>query len=110
METTSPSPSIAFNSQVGGHGGILSSSDGAVIIKPCLPLEAAFYKALSSNSAYAPLTTIVPKFYGTLALHGHLDEEGDIIQGHVPLSDPETEKDEPLYHPMCFLLLLDGHY
>ncbi|GJJ11869.1 hypothetical protein Clacol_006107 [Clathrus columnatus] len=107
----SPSPSIALDSQVGGHGGILSSSDGAVIIKPCLPLEAAFYKTLSSNEMYSQLASIVPRFYGTLTLHGRLDESGNIISepeggGDTPLLDvSETEKDEPL---MFFVIFLEN--
>lgn len=106
METL-PSPSIAFDSQVGGHGGILSSSDGAVIIKPCLPLEASFYKTVLANGIYSQLATIVPQFYGTLSLHGHLDEQGAIVEGrhhsHSPSPDSETEKDEPFFLPVLFL-------
>ena len=70
---------------------MLSSADGSVIIKPCLPLEIEFYNALSSKDGYGHLLPHVPKFYGTLKLHGKMDEHGNI--GAVGSED--GEKDEP---------------
>lgn len=83
---------IPLATQVGGHDGVLSSADGSVVIKPCLPLEIEFYTALSSNDAFAHLLPHVPKFYGTLKLHGRMDEHGNI--GAADAEDEETGKDE----------------
>ncbi|KAF8507999.1 hypothetical protein JB92DRAFT_3083974 [Gautieria morchelliformis] len=84
---------VPLDTQVGGHDGLLSSADGSVIIKPCLPLEIDFYNALSSNDAFAHLLPHVPKFYGTLRLHGRMDENGNIDVADA--DDEETGKDEP---------------
>ncbi|EJD47969.1 SAICAR synthase-like protein [Auricularia subglabra TFB-10046 SS5] len=62
----------ALKSQVGGHPGVLSSQDGSLIIKPCLHPELEFYQEIASNPALKHLKPIVPKFYGTLQLHGQL--------------------------------------
>jgi hypothetical protein len=83
----------ALSSQVGGHAGMLSSEDGTLVIKPCLPLEKEFYTALAVDVAAAttavdwgeggdnlrrtsgPFTHLspwVPKFYGVLRLEGHV--------------------------------------
>lgn len=62
----------ALKSQVGGHPGVLSSQDGSLIIKPCLHPELEFYQEIASNPALKHLKPIVPRFYGTLQLHGQL--------------------------------------
>lgn len=84
---------VHLDTQVGGHDGVLSSADGAVVIKPCLPLEIDFYTALSSNNAFLHLLPHVPKFYGTLKLHGRMDEHGNIDAADT--KDEQTGKDEP---------------
>lgn len=83
---------VQLETQVGGHDGVLSSADGSVVIKPCLPPEIEFYNALSSNAALAYLRPHVPKFYGTLKLHGRMDEHGNIVDAAD--ADGETGKDE----------------
>ena len=68
---------VALASQVGGHAGILSSDDGALVIKPCLPLEEAFYDALSDAEKVGPFDALrpwVPVYYGTLRLEGKAPE------------------------------------
>ncbi|KAF8528176.1 SAICAR synthase-like protein [Hysterangium stoloniferum] len=69
---------VPLDTQVGGHKGVLSSEDGSVIIKPCRHREGSFYSTLSSTKTFARLLPYVPKFYGTLKLHGKLDEQGNI--------------------------------
>ncbi|KAF8305540.1 SAICAR synthase-like protein, partial [Clavulina sp. PMI_390] len=91
-DTASPAPSsqqeevpARFSAQVGGHGGVLSSADGSLLIKPAAPTEKAFYDALASSlpgqtdtddnpelSAFEPLRKWVPTFYGTLRLEGRV--------------------------------------
>jgi inositol-polyphosphate multikinase len=93
LTPTSMTTTVPLDTQVGGHDGLLSSADGSVIIKPCLPLEIDFYTALSSNDAFAHLLPHVPKFYGTLKLHGRMDEDGNIDAADA--EDEETGKDEP---------------
>jgi len=77
MTPTAITP-VPFDVQVGGHIGVLSSEDGSVIIKPCRHREKTFYSTLSSTEAFARLLPYVPNFYGTLKLHGKLDEQGNI--------------------------------
>lgn len=93
---TACSAAHALDSQVGGHAGVLSSDDGSLVIKPCLPLERQFYDDLAASSAasvlaeaaedapalspFEALRPWVPKYYGTLRLEGrarHVGEGGE---------------------------------
>jgi hypothetical protein len=83
----------ALSNQIGGHAGILSSGDGSLVIKPCLPLERQFYDDLAASSAasvlaegmqdvpalspFEALRPWVPKYYGTLRLEGRARQVGD---------------------------------
>jgi len=55
-----------LDSQVGGHAGVLTTEDGLLIIKPCLPKELEFYNQLAVDERLALLRPFVPKMYGTL--------------------------------------------
>ena len=90
---SSSSTPVHLDTQVGGHDGVLSSADGSVIIKPCLPLEVEFYTAVSWNESFAHLRRFVPKFYGTLKLQGQMDEQGNITAAE----GVEQGKDELRY-------------
>ncbi|KAF8888239.1 hypothetical protein BD779DRAFT_1470287 [Infundibulicybe gibba] len=58
----------ALDSQVGGHAGVLTSEDGAILIKATLPAESQFYQSLSrADSGFAPLKPFVPAFHGVIA-------------------------------------------
>ncbi|THH31858.1 hypothetical protein EUX98_g2303 [Antrodiella citrinella] len=63
-------------SQVGGHGGVMTSEDGSLLIKPALPVEISFYQSVGSDPGFAPLRPFIPKFYGTLKLEGQLEVGG----------------------------------
>lgn len=114
---TSGSGAHTLESQVGGHAGVLSSDDGALIIKPTLPLEKEFYDDLAASAApsvldglgepergdesaapalspFEALRPWVPKYYGTLKLEGRARSAGD--NGETVLEDvPEIKnKDE----------------
>ena len=56
----------ALSSQVGGHPGVMTTEDGSLIIKPCLPAELDFYNSIATDDRLAPLRPFVPKMYGTL--------------------------------------------
>lgn len=119
---TSGSGAHTLASQVGGHAGVLSSDDGALIIKPTLHLEKEFYDDLAASSsaslsmglteedggeeesdvpvpvpALSPFEALrpwVPKYYGTLRLEGRARSTGE--NGETVLEDvPEIKnKDE----------------
>jgi hypothetical protein len=57
---------IPLTSQVGGHAGVRSSSDGSQIMKPCLTAERQFYETVVSKDVqgFKLLAKHVPKFYG----------------------------------------------
>lgn len=70
---------IPLFAQVGGHGGINTTEDGSLIIKPALPLELQFYQTTLSDPKLERLQEFIPVFYGTLKLEGKVDEtnQGD---------------------------------
>ncbi|KAI0668333.1 SAICAR synthase-like protein [Trametes maxima] len=98
MASESATKHVPLASQVGGHPGVLTSEDGALVIKPALAHEVAFYQSVTSNPDFAPLRPYVPKFYGTLRLEGKVDESaGAPAQGEpikVVATGDESEKDE----------------
>ncbi|KAI0034998.1 hypothetical protein K488DRAFT_44224 [Vararia minispora EC-137] len=61
---------VELVNQVGGHAGVQTTEDGSLLIKPTLPLEHEFYAALAREPDLEPLRPHVPKFLGTLKLHG----------------------------------------
>jgi inositol-polyphosphate multikinase len=65
---------IPLSAQVGGHPGVLTSEDGALLIKPAIPTEVQFYQAVLSEPVLEPLRPYVPQFLGTLRLEGEVDE------------------------------------
>lgn len=67
--------------QVGGHGGVSTSEDGSLLIKPALPREVTFYERLTSDPTFAALRPYIPKYYGTLRLEGKV-EDGDLKTLH----------------------------
>lgn len=90
-----------LTSQVGGHEGIQTTEDGALIIKPAKPLEHHFYKDTLANPALAPLRQWIPTYLGTLSLEGQSTADGlTSVEGI-----PEGEKDEcstiGSYHTQC---------
>ena len=64
-------------SQVGGHDGVQSTSDGSLIIKPALPAEAAFYQRLAQDGKLEELRAFTPKFLGTLTLEEQASASGE---------------------------------
>jgi hypothetical protein len=93
---------IPFAGGVGGHDGIMSTLNEALIIKPCNCVERSFYEALATSSMafyhdkevdmeaggqiaagstnlsrspspFEALCPWIPRFYGTLRLEGRVD-------------------------------------
>ncbi|TCD66411.1 hypothetical protein EIP91_001402 [Steccherinum ochraceum] len=92
--------------QVGGHAGVTTTEDGALIIKPALPVEIAFYQSVVSEAGFAPLRPFIPKFYGTLKVAGQLDTKGstpgEIDLTHLrPTKDDRRDKDESRFIWNC---------
>lgn len=84
----------SLSGQVGGHPGVLASDDEAVIVKPALPAEAAFYTQIAEgHPALAKLRPFVPSYYGMLQLAGSAPPEG-IDAGLLapPTNIPDAEK------------------
>jgi len=77
MSTSSNSTAhiVPLASQVGGHPGVETTEDGSLLIKPALAREVRFYQTLSSDSTFAALRPFVPKFLGTLKLHGSTEPQ-----------------------------------
>ncbi|KAH8101980.1 SAICAR synthase-like protein [Phellopilus nigrolimitatus] len=114
-QPTAPSPDPgalrALAAQVGGHPGVLATADGALVVKPCLPRERAFYALLARGDPRAArLRPFAPLFYGTLRLEGRVPDAGagalaalggvaavaaaaDAEQGLVPAPE-DANKDE----------------
>lgn len=91
----------ALDTQVGGHPGVLSSEDGSLIIKPCLPTELAIYEQLAQGEPrLARLQPFVPKFFGTLKLQGKVKEEVGLSEAegtpilHQELNPPPDHQDK----------------
>ncbi|KAI0004966.1 SAICAR synthase-like protein [Russula compacta] len=99
-ESADPSPTelqpLAY--QVGGHGGIQVTGDGALIVKPALPLELQFYQNDLPSPALASLRRWVPTYLGMLRLEGQNTSEGLASVEGVP----ESEKDE---YPLILVVL-----
>jgi hypothetical protein len=67
--------------RVAGHeDGVLASSSGAVVVKPCQPAELAFYTNLGPKLSETFVGTWTPKFYGTLQLQGKMNQNGELEQ------------------------------
>ncbi|CAK5284054.1 unnamed protein product [Mycena citricolor] len=74
--TPSPTPTHAFQFQVGGHAGnMMSTDDDALIIKKALPRELEFYEtvAASTDPQVDALRPFIPTFLGTLSLADDVD-------------------------------------
>jgi hypothetical protein len=71
----------ALDGQVGGHAGVLTTEDGLLIIKPCLPKELEFYNLLAVDERLAPLRPFVPKMYGTLKQMDPAEGAAALAQG-----------------------------
>jgi hypothetical protein len=82
-----------FSYQVGGHKGMQIIGEGALIVKPTLPLELQFYQNILASPALSPLRPWVPTYLGTLHLEGQNTAEGIANVGGIP----ESEKDECSY-------------
>jgi len=70
-----------LDSQVGGHAGVMTTEDGLLIIKPCLPKELEFYNQLAVNEPFAPLRPFIPKMYGTLKQMDSADGAAALASG-----------------------------
>ncbi|KAF3930463.1 hypothetical protein ABW20_dc0108396 [Dactylellina cionopaga] len=55
-----------FSHAAAGHEGVLRDESGALLIKPCLPKEVAFYQSAADHPAFAKW---MPTFMGTLQLN-----------------------------------------
>jgi 1D-myo-inositol-tetrakisphosphate 5-kinase/inositol-polyphosphate multikinase len=90
-----------LTSQVGGHKGIQTTEDGALIIKPAKHLERQFYQDSLADPALAPLRQWLPTYFGTLRLEGQSTADGLASVEGIP----EGEKDEfpaiSLYCTQC---------
>lgn len=78
-----------FAYQVGGHKKMQVIGEGALIVKPTLPLELQFYQGIQSNPALSSLRPWVPTYLGTLRLEGQNTAEGIASVEGIP----ETEKE-----------------
>ncbi|KAH9045457.1 SAICAR synthase-like protein [Lactarius pseudohatsudake] len=65
-----------LTSQVGGHKGIQTSHDGALLFKPALPHELQFYQNSLADPALASLRQWIPTYLGTLRLEGQMTADG----------------------------------
>jgi 1D-myo-inositol-tetrakisphosphate 5-kinase/inositol-polyphosphate multikinase len=99
---------VPLEYQMGGHKGVLSSTDGSVVIKPCLPQETEFYNAAFADPQLENLRTIMPTFYGTLRLQGRVDlDASGAVSGDIkPLEQDVEEKDKPIIMALPFLNIL----
>lgn len=88
--SASASAPVALTYQVGGHKGIQTIGDGALLVKPALPLELQFYQDSLGDPALAPLRQWVPTYLGTLRLEGQSTADGLVSMEGIP----EGEKDE----------------
>ena len=76
--------------QVGGHKGIHTIGEGALLVKPAVPLELHFYQHSLAEPALAPLRQWVPTYLGILRLQGQSTADGLMNLEGIP----EGEKDE----------------
>ena len=91
MADESSAPSVSYPlTQVGGHKGIQTIGDGALLVKPTVPLELQFYQQSLAEPALAPLRQWVPTYLGTLRLQGQSTADGLVSLEGIP----EGEKDE----------------
>ena len=82
-----------FAYQVGGHKGMQITGEGALIVKPTLPLELQFYQNILASPALSSLRPWVPTYLGTLRLEGQYTADGIVSVEGIP----EAEKDECSY-------------
>lgn len=88
-----PNSAQPFMHQVGGHKGMRVLGEGALVMKPTVPLELQFYQNILASPALASLRRWVPTYLGTLRLEGQNTAEGiSSIEGI-----PDNEKDECLW-------------
>jgi hypothetical protein len=93
---------LAF--QVGGHKGIQMTEDGALLMKPVLPLELQFYQSIIADPSLARLRQWVPTYLGTLRLEGRNTAEGLRNIDDIP----EYERDEYIdYHQSTMAMKAD---
>ncbi|KAI9466966.1 hypothetical protein BJY52DRAFT_1235592 [Lactarius psammicola] len=78
-----------LTSQVGGHTGIQTTDDGALLIKPALPHELQFYQDSLTDPALAPLRQWVPNYLGTLRLEGQSTADGLANVEGIPEGEKE---------------------
>ncbi len=91
-----------FEYQVGGHKGMQVTGEGALIVKPALPLELQFYQNILASPALSLLRPWVPTYLGTLRLEGQNTAEGIASVEGIP----ENEKDERSYHYFTLMAML----
>ncbi|KAH9179751.1 hypothetical protein EDB89DRAFT_1841720 [Lactarius sanguifluus] len=87
-----------LTAQVGGHKGIQTSHDGALLFKPALPHELQFYQNSLADPALASLRQWIPTYLGTLRLEGQMTADGLANVEGIP----EGKKDE------CSLLVIEN--
>lgn len=89
-ESSAPIAPYPLTSQVGGHKGIHTIGEGALLVKPAVPLELQFYQHSLGGPALAPLRQWVPTYLGILRLQGQSTADGPVSLEGIP----EGEKDK----------------
>ncbi|EQC38742.1 hypothetical protein SDRG_03706 [Saprolegnia diclina VS20] len=86
-----------FNHQVGGHKPFLRSAPGEVC-KPAIPLELAFYRALSDR--FPQLEPFVPAYLGTITvdLEPHSEKATKPVTGRKSSKSVDTSVSYSLWH------------
>jgi hypothetical protein len=106
MSLTTNVPTVLFEDQVGGHGGVLATEDGELLIKPALPRELEFYQKLQTDKKLSTLLPHVPTFLGTLRLEGTVDETAAQGDGIVIKAAAEKKDKHPSVTFSAHLLTL----
>ena len=83
-----------FESQVGGHPGVLTTENGSLLIKPALQNELVFYQRLQQDSSLEDLRVFTPTFLGTLKLQGKLDATRSAMSESIIVEPVAEEKDQ----------------
>ena len=96
-----------LESQVGGHAGVSTSENGALLIKPAVPTELEFYRRLQQDNNLEDLRAFTPTFLGTLELIGRFDEARSAVSESIVVEPVVTEeKDKYLVLFLSFLSFL----
>ncbi|KAK6531500.1 hypothetical protein TWF281_008302 [Arthrobotrys megalospora] len=83
-----------FSHAAAGHDGVLRDESGALLIKPCLPKEVAFYQSAASHPEFAKW---MPTFMGTLQLNSQ-----------TPAAPPSESSGAPAKKPLEISIVLSN--